>query len=38
MYSVPLLYSGTPLVFVAVGLAARSDYYGVRGDDGELSL
>jgi hypothetical protein len=25
-------------LFVVVGLAARSDYYGVRGDDGELSF
>ena len=30
--------TGTPLLFVVIGLAARSDYYGVRGDDGELSL
>ena len=30
--------TGTPLLFVVVGLAARSDYYGVRGDDGQLSL
>lgn len=30
--------TGIPLLFVVVGLAARSDYYGVRGDDGELSL
>ena len=29
---------GTPLLFVVVGLAARADYYGVKDDDGELSL
>ena len=29
---------GTPLLFVIIGLAARADYYGVRGDDGELAL
>ena len=29
---------GTPLLFVIVGLAVRVDYYGVKGDDGELSL
>jgi hypothetical protein len=28
----------TPLLFVVVGLAARAEYYGVRGDDGELSF
>ena len=29
---------GIPLFFVIVGLAARHDYYGVRGNNGELSL
>lgn len=29
---------GPPLLFVIVGLAARADYYGVRGEDEELSL
>ena len=32
------LHVGTPLLFVVVGLAARVDYYGVKDDDGELSL
>ena len=31
-------YTGTPLLFVIIGLAVRSEYYGVRGDDGELAL
>ena len=31
-------FTGTPLLFVIIGLAARSEYYGVRGDDGELAL
>ena len=32
------LYTGTPLLFVIIGLAARAEYYGVHGDDGELTL
>ena len=32
------LYTGTPLLFVIIGLAARAEYYVVHGDDGELSL
>ena len=29
---------GLPLLFVFIGLVARSKYYGVRGKDGELAL
>ena len=34
----PISFEGPPLFFVVVGLGARHDYYGVKGDDGELSL
>ena len=33
-----LYCTGIPLFFVVIGLAARADYYGVRGDDGDLAL
>ena len=32
------LYTGTPLLFVVVGVASRPEYYGVHGDDDELAL
>ena len=33
-----LLKTGTPLLFVAGGLAARVEHYGVYGKDGNLAL
>ena len=31
-------FTGTPLLFVAVGLAVRVENYGVYGKDGNLAL
>ena len=36
--TVTFLCTGTPLLFVVVGVASRPEYYGVRGDDDELAL
>ena len=36
--TVTILCTGTPLLFVVVGVASRTEYYGVRGDDDELAL
>ena len=32
-----VIFLGTPLLIVVIGLAARHEYYGVYGKDGELA-